>query len=272
MRDACSWCREPLTDVRASYCSKKCRQTAFRLRRRRATDAADGAPKRLAYADPPYPGKASLYRGDPLYAGNAAEVDHVSLLERLDTFDGWALSTSAEALRRILPLCPEGVRVCAWVKPCPPHVQTFGLHNLWEPVIVKQARRLRPGRADCLIAKPARLGGYDLIGRKPLAFVAWLFGALGAVPGLDTLDDLFPGTGIVGRAWANLSLGAGVDASLPPASDMSPLQRDDASRSADSDTSSQYFGDASSKDLDDTSLRDLDDASPRAADDERRSA
>lgn len=38
------------------------------------------------------------------------------------------------------------------------------------------------------------------MGRKPIAFAAWLFGLLGAVPG-DELADLFPGTGVIGRAW-----------------------------------------------------------------------
>jgi len=50
---------------------------------------------------------------------------------------------------------------------------------------------------------PARFGG-ELPGRKPIAFCAWLFDCLGMVPG-DTLDDLFPGTGIVARAWGELS-------------------------------------------------------------------
>jgi hypothetical protein len=42
------------------------------------------------------------------------------------------------------------------------------------------------------------------MGRKPLAFCAFLFEQLGMLPG-DELADLFPGTGIVSRAWAELS-------------------------------------------------------------------
>jgi hypothetical protein len=49
------------------------------------------------------------------------------------------------------------------------------------------------------------------MGRKPLAFCAWLFDLLGMRPG-DELEDLFPGTGIVSKAWA--SLGADADAGL----------------------------------------------------------
>lgn len=42
------------------------------------------------------------------------------------------------------------------------------------------------------------------MGRKPLAFCGFLFDVLGLAVG-DELVDLFPGTGIVGRSWANLS-------------------------------------------------------------------
>ena len=37
-------------------------------------------------------------------------------------------------------------------------------------------------------------------GAKPAAVCRWIFELLGAAPG-DTLDDLFPGSGAVGRAW-----------------------------------------------------------------------
>jgi hypothetical protein len=39
-----------------------------------------------------------------------------------------------------------------------------------------------------------------VIGMKPPAFCAWVFDLLGAAPG-DSLDDLFPGSGMVGRSW-----------------------------------------------------------------------
>ena len=42
------------------------------------------------------------------------------------------------------------------------------------------------------------------MGRKPLAFCRWLFDLLGMKAG-DSLIDLFPGTGIVSRAWAQRS-------------------------------------------------------------------
>ena len=74
-----------------------------------------GNMKRLAYADPPYPGCAHLYKDHPDYGG---EVDHAELIERIDRdYDGWLLHTSATALPKVLPLCPPEARVMAWVKP-----------------------------------------------------------------------------------------------------------------------------------------------------------
>lgn len=158
---------------------------------------------RFAYADPPYPGTARKYYGKRKeFAG---EVDHPSLVDRLTKggYDGWALSTSARALRLVLPLCPPEARVCAWVKPGGAPPGTNGLHNVWEAVIVLQGRRMKPGRRDAIYIHPAR-GGGDLPGRKPLKFCTWLFQAMGMRLG-DHLEDLFPGTGIVTRAWRELS-------------------------------------------------------------------
>lgn len=169
---------------------------------------------RFAYADPPYPGLArKYYQHEPTYAG---EVDHAALIASLEAsgYDGWALSTSRDALRTVLPLCPEGAKVCPWVKPIGVSSKTRGLHNTWEPLIVVRGRELQPGKRDWLCAQPAR-GGGSLPGRKPLAFCAFLFDALGMLPG-DEFNDLFPGTGVVSRAWAALSPDPRGDASRSP--------------------------------------------------------
>ena len=148
---------------------------------------------RLAYADPPYPGRAHLYADHPDYAG---EVDHVALIEKLLEYDGWALSTSAEALRDLLPLCPPEHRVLAWVK--------HTIEVSWEPVIVVSAREPE-GVRDWIRVEPDnfqwrhRPASY-VIGQKPKPFCMWLFAWLGAEPG-DELDDLFPGSGNVAAAW-----------------------------------------------------------------------
>ncbi|AKV03159.1 hypothetical protein AKJ09_09822 [Labilithrix luteola] len=189
---------------------------------------------RFAYADPPYPGRARKYYGkEPTYAG---EVDHADLVASLEAsaYDGWAISTAADALRQVLPLCPERARVCSWVKPVGACPRTFGIHNTWEPLIVVGGRKLRGGVRDWLSAQPARFGG-TLPGRKPIAFCAWLFDLLGMLPG-DELVDLFPGTGMVSRAWRAASLrhrGYGsptpsADASQEYSDDVSPTPRGDA--------------------------------------------
>ena len=200
----CAWCRDRFEPTRsdAVFCKVRCRQAAWRIRRRRLAGVGDGSPKRMAYADPPYPGFAKrLYGTEPTYAG---EVDHAKLIASLvDQYDGWALSTGAYALRDLLPLCPPEARVCAWVKPIGVSGKTFGLHNCWEPIIVVPGRQLQPGKRDWFAAQPAR-GGGTLMGRKPIAFAAFLFDALGLLP-IDELDDLFPGTGIIGRAWRYFS-------------------------------------------------------------------
>jgi len=148
---------------------------------------------RLAYADPPYPGRAHLYADHPDYAG---EVDHAALIERLCGYDGWALSTSAAALRDLLPLCPDDARVLAWVK----HSITVS----WEPVIVSSARLVRDVR-DWIHVEPEAFQWRPkpdsyVIGQKPVPFCEWLFLWLGADLD-DTLDDLFPGSGAVGATW-----------------------------------------------------------------------
>lgn len=173
----------------------------------------DRAAMRFAYADPPYIGQAAKhYRGHDNYAG---EVDHAELVARLvaEYPDGWALSCSCKSLQQILALCPGDVRVLAWCKrgPILPGVR---LQYGWEPVIMRGGRQGRHvtgdvKRLDWLVCEP---DGWTfrtpppghVIGRKPEAFSTWIFECLGAEDG-DTLDDLYPGTGAVGQAWARFT-------------------------------------------------------------------
>jgi len=204
----CAWCGQPIPAAArrdAQCCSQRCRQARHRFTRAadRAT-AASGGPLRLAYADPPYPGNARLYRGHGDYAG---EVDHAALIRRLTGYDGWALSTSAAALPAVLALCPPGVRVAAWHRGARPAASWQPLWA-WEPVIYHPARPVDPAslpgrRTDSLVHGVAAMTTLPgrVTGTKPAAFCRWLFTLLGAAPG-DTLDDLFPGSGAVSRAWA----------------------------------------------------------------------
>ena len=154
---------------------------------------------RFAYADPPYPGQSKRLYGDhPDYAG---EVDHAELISRLvtDYPDGWALSTSATELRSILILCPADVQVAIWHVTNAEHPGGRKCHwwRVWEPVIVHGGRTDAPLIRNLTTAGRPRAG---FTGAKPATFSRWVFGLLGALPG-DELDDLFPGSGAVGRAW-----------------------------------------------------------------------
>jgi hypothetical protein len=71
-------------------------------------------------------------------------------------------------------------------------------------------------------------------GTKPPAVCRWIFDLLGAAPG-DSLDDLFPGSGAVTRAWA-----AFTSAELPSREVLR-----DASLGDGDDTSHVAMGDAS---------------------------
>ena len=155
---------------------------------------------RFAYADPPYIGQAKRhYSHDP----NCAEVDHAKLVARLvaEYPDGWALSLSSPSLKQILALCPDDVRVMAWVKPFCAFKANVNPAYAWEPVIVyggrKRTRQQETTRdwVSCNITLQK-----GLCGAKPKEFCYWLFDVLNVQPG-DSLDDLFPGTEIVGQCF-----------------------------------------------------------------------
>lgn len=208
----CWWCPNTIPEFSpdtgrrtrkdAKTCSKRCRQSSWRFGQpnRDVTPASEAM--RFAYADPPYPGMAERWYSDhPDYAG---EVAHDELIERLmrSGYDGWALSTSSKTLQLVLALCPDDVRIGAWTKPVPPGF-TVRPRVAWEPVIFWGGRPLEDdGRSivDWVYAVPPRTYPGQITGIKPPDFSWWVFDSLGARPG-DQLDDLFPGSGAVGRAW-----------------------------------------------------------------------
>jgi hypothetical protein len=209
----CTWCAGPIAPEARSdsiYCGVVCRKRAWRFRRavpaaaRSPRDAspgpAAGHAARFAYADPPYPGKAGYY-------DEGQEVDHAALIARLeaDYPDGWALSTSARALRDVLPLCPLSVRVCVWRRRVRPTTSKRAL-SAWEALLVVGGRELATDVPQDLLDVLDYRGRYDafpdaLVGMKPPEFAVWMFRQLGASTG-DVLDDLYPGSGAIGRAWA----------------------------------------------------------------------
>jgi hypothetical protein len=154
---------------------------------------------RIAYADPPYPGCAHLYREHPDYAG---EVDHAALIASLGEYDGWILHTSSVAIPLLAPLVPPKARWMAWVKPFAAFKANVPVAYAWEPVIVKAARKpVVSGRCvmrDWVRERITLQRG--LTGVKPEAVCRWAFEVVGAEPA-DELVDIFPGTGAVTRAW-----------------------------------------------------------------------
>ena len=157
---------------------------------------------RFAYADPPYLGCGSLYSAhhpDALIWDDPKSHRH--LIESLvsDYPDGWALSLHEPSLRVILPMCPEGVRVAAWVKPFASFKPNVTRAYTWEPVIFCGGRpipREKPTWRDHIAENITMRKG--LTGAKPWAFCEWVLDGLGYEPG-DELDDIFPGTGVMGE-------------------------------------------------------------------------
>lgn len=233
MTTACAWCQGPIPAGRrrdSVTCSKRCRQARWSFTRQsgRAAQAA-GPALRLAYADPPYPGRAREYYGShPDYAG---EVDHAALLAQLATYDGWALSTSAGALQDVLALAARGVRVASWHRGTAAS-SAWAATSAWEPVLYWAARPLDPAEGlvpDALVhgihamtTLPGRV-----VGAKPPAFSRWLFGLLGARQG-DTLADLFPGSGAVSRAWQAFQAGEADEAPFTAERRLASLPRSEA--------------------------------------------
>lgn len=161
---------------------------------------------KFAYADPPY-----LGQGQRLYGAHHDDArvwdrpsTHLALVERLtgEYPDGWAMSLSSPSLATILPMCPPDARVAAWVKPFAAFKPNVPVAYTWEPVIFTGGRhrgRDEDTTRDHLSENITMLKG--LPGAKPERFCAWILDLLGWDP-TDTVDDLFPGTGVMDRVVA----------------------------------------------------------------------
>lgn len=167
---------------------------------------------KVAYADPPYLGCCRKY--DHFHPDGKCWDElqtHLDLVDRLvrDYPDGWALSLTSNSLRDILPACPPGARVAAWVKPFCAFKKGVRPAYAWEPVIFWGGRNPMVGHSH---PPPAKGGAQTtpkdfhsanitlqkgLTGAKPATFNAWILQLLNVQPG-DQVDDLFPGTGGMG--------------------------------------------------------------------------
>jgi hypothetical protein len=164
---------------------------------------------RFAYADPPYLGCCRLYAHHHPDGLCWDDLDtHRALLKRLtaDYPDGWALSCHTPSLRHLLPLCPTDVRIGAWVKPFHAYKKGVRPAYAWEPVLYRGGRNVNPpvplkgGKAitpkDFVSANITLKKG--LTGAKPEPVCSWVLDLLGYQAG-DELDDLYPGTEVMGR-------------------------------------------------------------------------
>lgn len=158
---------------------------------------------KFAYADPPYLGCSKKHYGDhPDHAVYDTLRGHQALLDRLvsEFPDGWALSCTSGNLKDILPLCPKGGRVAAWVKPFASFKVNVNPAYAWEPVIFMGGRKRS---RDCATVRDWVAANITLrkgvSGAKPPQFCWWLFDLLGMEPE-DEFHDLFHGSGSVAKA------------------------------------------------------------------------
>lgn len=167
-------------------------------------------PMRFAYADPPYLGQGIKHYGSR--HADAADCDtpewHQALIDRLcaEFPDGWALSLSTPSLRTILNMCPDDVRVGAWVKPFAAFKKNVTRAYAWEPIILRGGRPIpttSPTVRDWIEA-PAVSESITMRrgfpGAKPAAVSWWIFDWLNMEP-RDEFVDLFPGSGAVEEAY-----------------------------------------------------------------------
>jgi len=170
----------------------------------------------FAYADPPYLGCCKLYDHDHgVEGGRWDDVEtHAHLIGMLchEFPDGWALSASSVSLRTLLPLCPDDVRVAAWVKPFCAFKRGVRPCYGWEPVIFRGGRNPSNGHAHPppikngkqttpkdFIAESITLKK-GLTGAKPEKVCRWILDLLNVARD-DEIVDLYPGTKAMSDAW-----------------------------------------------------------------------
>lgn len=167
----------------------------------------------FAYADPPYLGCGHRYDA---HHENSREYDdiaaHGRLIENLmdEYSDGWAMSLHTPSLIQILPLCPDGHRVGAWVKSFASFKPNVNPAYAWEPVIFYGGRKrgrdvdtLRDWHIEPIILRKG------LVGAKPPGVCRWILDFLNVQKG-DNFTDIFPGTGVMGEIASIRTLGGDV--------------------------------------------------------------
>lgn len=176
---------------------------------------------KLAIADPPYPpfigaggrkNRASRWYGTGQRSRtdrpadqhpDAAEWDEPArhrrlLVDLLAGYDGFAIATSPDGLAAYGEL-PSACRLMAWVKPnAVPGAHR--LRSMWEPVILyppagRRSNRGGAGMVSDVLTASAPVIGFR--GAKPDSWTRWVLTAMSYDPDVDTVNDLFRGSGSV---------------------------------------------------------------------------
>jgi hypothetical protein len=129
---------------------------------------------------------------------DAPERHRALLLQLEQDYDGWAIATAHDGLP-VYGELPRCARIMIWHRPNG-GVGAARLRNVWEPVILRLptsrlSSRLMGGQIPDLLTCASPRTGFA--GAKPPEWTRWVLDALGYDPETDTVDDLFPGSGLV---------------------------------------------------------------------------
>jgi hypothetical protein len=168
---------------------------------------------KFAYLDQPYLGCCSYY-GHNHNDGGSRPFDggcwnNITTHRRLidwatDNYDGFAMCMgSNNIIEMSAPLQHHNVHWGAWVKPFASFKPGINPGYCWEPVAFYGGRALGRNvdtvRDFCSESITLKKG---LAGAKPFKFCLWVLDMLGFRAVEDSLDDIFPGTGIMQKAVA----------------------------------------------------------------------
>jgi hypothetical protein len=184
----CSVCHAKLATVRGRFCSRLCRQAAWRLRTGR------GAPIKVVRTAE---GKPSL-RFALLDVVRSARLPP-TLIDDLKGLHGWAIAAAPGAVPKIFGLFGR-------LSVPPPRLFVFSFGTTWQGLIVASPRPPLGGIPDVFRvgSRPGETPPTLRRGqRRPLAFGAWVVGLLGMQRG-DHLVSRHGSDGVIERAWLEL--------------------------------------------------------------------
>jgi hypothetical protein len=188
---------------------------------------------RLCIADPPYLGRAAVWYGNKMAKSQLSKADggtanitgprpadyhpdayvwddpstHEALVRNLiSQYDGWAIAMAHDNLRDYLPMIPRAIpiRIGIWTKPqtMPSGARVL---NTYEPVILRIPEGRRASNGQQIFPRDSvtisRLNN-GFPGAKPPAWTRWVLDMLGYDAQIDTVDDLFHGSGAVSAELA----------------------------------------------------------------------